>query len=184
MNKKDKEDKKHVYTTLDPSLVKRKSLFMAFVCWLIGGLFGLHHFYLHRDRHAFITWATLAGYFGFGWLIDLFKLSDYVKDYNEDVDYIEDLIHLMKRNAKPPASWYRLIGSQIVANVFGYLLQASIPIEYFADEENSLLLKLVYTITLPFAVAVGKCILLFDGLFNCSIAFALSKSSLILIIFE
>lgn len=149
-----KKDNKNVYTTLDPSLIKRKSLFTAFIFWLFGGFFGLHHFYLHRDRHAFVTWATLAGYFGFGWLTDLFRLRTYVKDYNEDVDYIEHLIISMRKHSKPPVSWYRRTGSVIVANVFGYLLQASIPTEYF--DEDSFILKLIYSLVLPFSIAVGE----------------------------
>lgn len=38
----------------------QKSSWMAFVCWLIGGLFGLHHFYLRRDRQALIYVTTLG----------------------------------------------------------------------------------------------------------------------------
>lgn len=155
MNDTASEDRK-VYTTLDASLIKRKSLFTAYFLWLIGGPFGLHHFYLHRDRHAFITWATLAGYFGFGWLADLFKLPTYVKDFNEDVDYIENLIKKMQKSDKPPISWYRRAGSVIVANVFGYLLQAAIPAEHF--EEESIYLRLVYMLVLPFSIAVGECV--------------------------
>lgn len=153
-----KNDKKQIYTTLDPKLIRKKNLLTAFIFWLFGGFFGLHHFYLNRDRHAFVTWATLAGYFGFGWLVDLFRLRTYVKDCNDDVDYIEKLIENMKKNSKPPSSWFRRTGSIIVANVFGYLLQASIPMEYF--EEESFILKLIYAIILPFSIAVGECVLI------------------------
>ena len=149
------KEREQVYTTLDPSLVRRKSLFTAYFLWMIGGIFGLHHFYLHRDRHAFITWATLAGYFGFGWLADLFKLPAYVRDYNEDVDHIKELITKMRKNQKPPVTWYRRCGSVIVANVFGYLLQAAIPAEYF--EEESIYLRMIFMFVLPFSVAVGEC---------------------------
>lgn len=160
--KEDRIKDEKVYATLDPNLIERKSWFIAFVLWLFGGFFGLHHFYLHRDRHAFITWATLAGYFGFGWFIDLFKLSSYVKDYNEDVDYIENLIKLMKQTDKPPVSWCRRVGSIIAANVFGYLVQASIPVEYFEDE--SIFLKITYCLLLPFSIAVGMFRILFKFL--------------------
>lgn len=145
---------REVYTALDPSLSRRKSLFTAYLLWLFGGFFGLHHFYLHRDRHAFITWATLAGYFGFGWLADLFKLPAYVRDCNEDVDYIEKLIKKMRKSEKPPVTWYRRAGSVIVANVFGYLLQAAIPTEHF--EEESIYLRLIFMLVLPFSVALGE----------------------------
>ena len=49
-----------------PQLPEQKSLVVTYICWLFGGFFGLHHLYLHRDRHAFVWWCTLGGYFGIG----------------------------------------------------------------------------------------------------------------------
>lgn len=40
-----------------------KSIIIAYVLWLFGGLFGLHHIYLRRDRHAFVWWCTLGSIF-------------------------------------------------------------------------------------------------------------------------
>jgi TM2 domain len=31
-----------------------KSLFITYILWLFGGIFGLHHFYLGRDNHALL----------------------------------------------------------------------------------------------------------------------------------
>ena len=50
----------------------------------IGGLFGLHHFYLRRPLWGvlyFITW----GLFGVGCVIDLVRLYWLVEDYNRSV---------------------------------------------------------------------------------------------------
>ena len=148
------KEREQVYTTLDPSLVRRKSLFIAYFLWLFGGFFGLHHFYLRRDIHAFITWATLGG-FGFGWLADLFKLPAYVRDYNEDVDHIKELITKMRKNQKPPVTWYRRLASLIIATLFSLVLRAAIPVEYFEDE--SIYLRMIFMFVLPFSVAVGEC---------------------------
>lgn len=64
----------------DPS---RKSVILAYVLWLFGGIFGVHHFYLRRDRHAFVWWTTLGG-FGVGWLFEVFRIPRYVRDANEE----------------------------------------------------------------------------------------------------
>lgn len=40
----------------------QKSIWRAYLCWMIGGLFGLHHFYLRRDRQAFLCWTTFGKY--------------------------------------------------------------------------------------------------------------------------
>ena len=34
-----------------------KSLCMAYFLWLVGGVLGLHHFYLRRYKHCFIYWC-------------------------------------------------------------------------------------------------------------------------------
>ena len=39
----------------------QKSLFITYLLWLIGGWIGLHHFYLRRDKQAFLWWSTLGG---------------------------------------------------------------------------------------------------------------------------
>lgn len=77
----------------------KKSIFLAYIFWLFGGPFGVHHFYLRRDRHAFVWWTTLGG-FGIGWLGEVFRIPRYVRDANEDPKYVEDLIGRMIRNKK------------------------------------------------------------------------------------
>jgi TM2 domain-containing membrane protein YozV len=37
------------------------SLFVAYILWLVGGFFGLHHFYLGRDLQAFLWWCLPGG---------------------------------------------------------------------------------------------------------------------------
>lgn len=41
-------------------LPPQKSIFIAYILWLFGGIFGFHHIYLHRDRQAFVWWCTLG----------------------------------------------------------------------------------------------------------------------------
>lgn len=75
-----------------------KSLCLAYLFWLIGGWFGLHHIYLRRDRHAFLIWSSGAGYLGLGLIRDLWRLPEYVKDANEEPVYMEELRKLMRKN--------------------------------------------------------------------------------------
>lgn len=45
-----------------PQLPPQKSVIVAYLLWLFGGMFGFHHIYLHRDRQAFVWWSTLGKY--------------------------------------------------------------------------------------------------------------------------
>jgi DnaJ family protein C protein 22 len=73
-----------------------KSMVLTYLLWLVGGFLGLHHFYLGRDIQGFLWWCTVGGYFGFGWLGDLFYIPQYVKDANNDSDYLARLSHKMR----------------------------------------------------------------------------------------
>ncbi|KAJ8944467.1 hypothetical protein NQ314_009473 [Rhamnusium bicolor] len=78
---------------------KPKSVILAYVYWLFGGIFGFHLFYLERDAHAFLTWSTLGGY-GLGWLADITKIPRYVRDCNNDPKFLGELSERMRRDAK------------------------------------------------------------------------------------
>lgn len=86
----------------------KKSVLIAYICWLFGGIFGLHHFYLGRDRHAFVWWSTLGGFI-VGWLGEIFTIPRYVRDANEDVGYIQDLVGRMVKNRKVNIELYCMI---------------------------------------------------------------------------
>ncbi|UYV74210.1 DNAJC22 [Cordylochernes scorpioides] len=116
-----------------------KSLFLTYLFWLIGGIFGLHHFYLQRDRHAFIWWISVGGYFGLGWIRDLWRIPKYVKDANEDVDYIEELTEKMRKQSTPVSSSARLFGQVMIADALGYLIQGAFPTEYLTQYQITLL---------------------------------------------
>lgn len=77
----------------------QKSTILAYVFWLFGGIFGVHHFYLRRDRHAFVWWTTLGG-FGIGWFGEIFRIPRYVRDSNEDPKHMQELAFRMAKNKK------------------------------------------------------------------------------------
>ncbi|XP_015783492.1 dnaJ homolog subfamily C member 22 [Tetranychus urticae] len=130
-----------------------KSLTVTYLLWLIGGVFGLHHFYLHRDRHGFIYWLTFGGYFGMSWIRDLWRIPEYVADYNEDRDYMKKLTRSMKIQDKPGSGIIRHCGKIIVADILGYLAISAVPYEFFADNET--LLLYVYAAIAPLACSLG-----------------------------
>lgn len=77
-----------------------KSTLLTYLLWLVGGIFGLHHFYLGRDSQAFLWWSTLGGYIGCGWLRDLFYIPTYVADANGERAFLEKLVAAVRSHEK------------------------------------------------------------------------------------
>ena len=138
----------------------RKSLFWTYVLWLFGGLFGLHHFYLGRDRQAFALWISFGGYFGLGLLRDLWRIPEYVAEANEDPQYMVRLVDKMKRQPKPSFGIIRYFASIIVADILGYLVMGAIPHELFdsSGTSDNLYSRLLISLLVPFGCALGMLI--------------------------
>ena len=108
------------------------NLILAYDLWFFFGIFGVHHFYLKRDRHAFVWWSTLGGLCGLGWIRDCWRLPDYVRQANEDEDgYVSDnnndYYRDVSREVKPKFSYIRLGGMIAMGYVFGYLVMFACP---------------------------------------------------------
>ncbi|XP_023229256.1 dnaJ homolog subfamily C member 22-like [Centruroides sculpturatus] len=127
-----------------------KSLLLTYILWLIGGFWGLHHLYLGRDEQALVWVMFAGGYFGLGWLRDLWRIPEYVQEANGDSYYIEKLVYKMRKYPTPPSSTVRYCGMMIVADAFGYLVLAAIPEELLPE-----FLLPFSTIFVPLAVALG-----------------------------
>ncbi|EDV38321.1 uncharacterized protein Dana_GF21821 [Drosophila ananassae] len=108
-------------------LPPQKSVWIAYLCWLFGGVFGLHHLYLHRDRHAFVWWCTLGGYAGVGWLGEIFLIPEYVRDANEDPRFVKEFVAKLQAYPKPPYASRRFVGQVMVGHLFGQLCSIAIP---------------------------------------------------------
>ncbi|XP_065051956.1 dnaJ homolog subfamily C member 22-like [Rhopilema esculentum] len=110
-------------------MMGKKSLCVAYFLWLFFGALGLHHFYLGRDRHAFIWWSTFGGIFLFGWFRDLWRIPSYVDDANEEPDFMDELTRKMRLRKTPPFNVTRFAGQMTVGYFYGILVRLAIPEE-------------------------------------------------------
>ena len=117
-----------------------KSLLMSYTLLIFGGIVGLHHFYLGRDRHAFLYWSTLGGLLGLGCLRDFWRLPSYVQDANVD-NYIK--VSKSNRNKqiskRPPFTFVRLVAQVCIACIYGLIASLVIPSETHIHHYISLL---------------------------------------------
>lgn len=97
-----------------------KSIKTAYLIWLFGGLFGLHHFYLKRDKQGFIYLITLGGFL-IGYLRDVYRLPYYVKEANQDSIFMEKLKLEQEQLKAPLFMTSRFISSIVVGSLFGYI---------------------------------------------------------------
>ena len=131
-------------------LPEQKSVFVAYILWLFGGIFGIHHLYLHRDRHAFVWWCTLGGYFGMGWIAEVFQIPRLVRDANEDSQFVAEFRAKIALNRKPPFSTWRFVGAITVGYPWGQVVMIAIPEEVYAGVDWSFLHWLI-----PLGCALG-----------------------------
>ena len=97
---------------------RKKSLLVAFACYIFGGVLGLHHLYLCRDWQCAV-WGSTWGLFGLGLVRDFFSLARYVRECNEGDDLLEDTVLRMRR-AGPAGPQHgvasaRMLGGVLVA---------------------------------------------------------------------
>ncbi|XP_035433234.2 dnaJ homolog subfamily C member 22 isoform X2 [Spodoptera frugiperda] len=132
-----------------PTMPGKKSIFVAYFMWLFTGIFGGHHFYLRRDRHAFVWWTTLGG-FVIGWLGEIFRIPRYVREANNDPQYVEELARRVIQNKKPPFSMNRFTGMLMVGYSWAQMTMFAIPPDSFWG------INLRYlNLLIPVALALG-----------------------------
>ncbi|CAI6349317.1 unnamed protein product [Macrosiphum euphorbiae] len=127
-----------------------KSKTLTYLLWLVGGVCGLHHFYLGRDLQGVLWWCTFGGYFGFGWLRDLFYIGEYVADANKDEKYMKKVDYMVRVYEKPPFSTVRFTGMVVVAYLFSTVVSLAIP----EDNVAGLSWQWLQVFT-PLAAAIG-----------------------------
>ncbi|XP_066263517.1 dnaJ homolog subfamily C member 22-like [Branchiostoma lanceolatum] len=114
-----------------------KSILLTYILWLIGGFFGLHHFYLRRDRQAFVWWCTCGGIFGLGWFRDLWRIPDYVRYANGYGDKFQVVENRRRNNLRPVFNVVRFGGEMALGMYFGFLAMCAIPEEVYQEGSNA-----------------------------------------------
>lgn len=133
---------------------------VAFFLWLFGGWFGLHHFYLGRDKQGFL-WATTWGGFFVGWLRDFTRLPRYVEEANASYPL---------RVGKPPlwSNLHRLVGQVLFGLFYRWLIILAIP-ETLPDTT----LRITVMLLAPLGSAFGTYMVSNAGHIHCSFKYAL-----------
>jgi len=109
-----------------------KYTLIVYVLWLLGEWFGLHHFYLGRDKQGVLWLTSFAGIFRIGWLRDFWRIPSYVKEANNDKGYLGFLIAQMKYYKRLPIypNLHRIIGQVWFGYFYRMLVRCAVPEEY------------------------------------------------------
>ena len=124
---------------------------VAYFLWLVGGWFGLHHVYLGRDKQAFVWWCLPGGYFGLGWIRDIWRIPEYVREANAEKGWVSLQEEKMRQDEVPPWKMARWGGMLVVGNMFGMLPAMAVP----NKEDVGVDLSLIGTLLTPFGCALG-----------------------------
>jgi len=104
----------------------QKSLFVSYILWLFGGWFGLHLFYLRRDRQAIVWCCTLGGLI-FGWIRDLWRIPVYVAEANHAPDFMAGHTAAFAEGGKPRFKMFRFIAQVFMGYLYGSLVKFATP---------------------------------------------------------
>ena len=117
----------------------RYNVFFAYLLWLFGGLFGVHHFYLRRDRHAFVCSCTAGGCFGIGLLYDFFYIPYYVNLENSLRFSKERQFDFTDPEKRPNFSLSRIFWQSVFGIYLGTVFLAIFPLDYFYEHKLKIL---------------------------------------------
>ncbi|XP_059169252.1 uncharacterized protein LOC131951012, partial [Physella acuta] len=76
-----------VKTKNTPKIVrkyKKKSIYIAYLLYITGGIFGIHHWYLKRSAWSILYQITL-GFLGLGCVLDFFRIPSLVSHANDEI---------------------------------------------------------------------------------------------------
>lgn len=114
------------------SFFSKKSTIVTYILWITVGFFGIHHFYLGKEKQGVLWLTSFAGIFGLGWLRDFYRIPAYVREANGDSEYLLALSTEMRRR-KRPSVWSnlpRVIGQGLFGLFYRALLRSALPEEY------------------------------------------------------
>lgn len=97
---------------------------------------------------------TFGGYLGLGLIRDLWRLPEYVKDFNYDRDYAIQLKSKVRSRTSPASNFFREIIKISVGNMFGYFIILCIPQDMLKINEYRL--NIIAMCLAPLGSAIGK----------------------------
>lgn len=128
-----------------------KSIKTAYACWLVGGLFGLHHAYLGRYKQAFIHSITFGGFF-IAYIRDLWRLPDYLKEVNDDDEEYRAAFKKIQTELRAPSFMtHRFFGALSTAMLISYMLNNTLYKDPEVDFDPLIFAMRAF---IPFVVAV------------------------------
>lgn len=132
---------------------QRKSNLVAYFLWMIGGIFGLHHFYLGRDSQAFL-WCTSFGGYWIGVFRDVWRIPTYVSEANFEPSFVKYYTEQMNYRKRPPGIFTTvLVGQFLFAIIYRMVAANALPrFEEDALPGTELLLVLVGAFSSAWAV--------------------------------
>jgi DnaJ homolog subfamily C member 22 len=154
-----------------------KSLKIAYLFCILGGLFGLHHFYLGRHKQALVWLSTLGGFI-IGTLFDLYKMRQYVNEANQEEKYMQKFYKYQSQIKVPAFITNRSIGSVICGAAFAYLTNNCVP----AESDEFVYLNFFFRALSPFVAALMIYLVSTEGPFKCSFKWPLIGSYMALAI--
>lgn len=93
----------------------------------------------------------MGGYFGIGWIGEIFQIPELVRDANEDPAFIEKFINTLRTNRKPKFTTSRFLFGIMVGYLWAQLILLAIPQDSFWGIDWSYLHWLV-----PLAGSLGN----------------------------
>ena len=104
-----------------------------------------------RDRQALVWWFLPGGYFGLGWIRDMWRIPEYVKESNRESGWWTLEEEKMRRTERPPWKMARWGGMLVVGNMLGMLPSMAVP----NKDEIGYDLSLIGTLLTPLGCALG-----------------------------
>ncbi|KAL7547788.1 hypothetical protein ACHAWF_011063 [Thalassiosira exigua] len=108
----------------------------AYLLWLVGGVFGVHHAYLNRPRQG-LAWYATSGLFGLGLLRDLFRIPYYASlcrdDRSNDVTARVRAATFAAREGVPRLSIMRIALMAFFGVYFGFVASCLVSLPKVED---------------------------------------------------
>ena len=145
-----------------------KYTIVAYILWITLGWFGTHLFYLGKEHQGILWLTSFSGLFGIGWLRDMYRIPSYVKEANNDREFM--LRRSFESRKKRPSVWsnnHRVVAQVLFGIFYRKLIFLSLPEEY-AD------VWYIVTPILPLGTAFGAYMVSSTGNIKCPLRYSLA----------